>query len=723
VKLHSKPIPCPSIHAATPVELTRKLGEAHARDRGLQMLMMRILGSGRACEFLDGGDETLAVDRFFRRMNWTSGTVRAAIGLSPSTRERVQAYCDGVNAQFKRKLPWELKALGYRKHETWKPEDCVLVSRMAGYLSLAQSQGEVERLVIEAVQGGVSREALEELFPDLLTGLDDELMNLIRKVPLTDRLVPEGVRWNPALPRMMASNNWVVSGRHSASGFPLLANDPHLETNRLPNIWYEIGMSVGGKHAHGVTMPGIPVLLVGRNEALAWGVTYTFMDSVDSWIEHCRDGKYMRETADGGTEWLPFRRREEKILRKGREPSLVVFFDNEHGTLDGEPPAEGEGYRLATRWSGAEVGAESLEGGFEIFDATTVEQARAALGRLEVSFNWVLADRQGDIGYQMSGLMPRRREGRSGLIPLPGWKRENDWQGYVPAVELPRALNPETGFFVTANQDLNRYGVASPINSPMADYRVQRIEQLLTEEIASGRKLTPEKLGAMQMDAHSVQAERFMKEFRPLLPALPPSTARQELENWDLSYEPGSRGAFVFEQVYRALMGEVFGAGGLGEAYDLLSRETGIFIDFYGNFDRVLLAPRSVWFGSRSREQIFRTALEKGLAVKPRRWGDVNRITLSHMLLGGKVPRWLGFDRGPIEIRGGRSTIHQGQIYRSANRVTSFIPSFRMVTDLGAPVLFTALAGGPKDRRFSKEYNCGTEAWLRGEFAERPLES
>jgi penicillin amidase len=229
-------------------------GYVHARDRGMQLLLMRILGQGRASEFLDASDEMLAVDTFFRRMNWRGGAQDLIDALRSDHRRNLEAYCDGINLGLQRKSPWEFRLLGYRP-EPWQPEDTVLMARMVGYLTLAQSQTEVERLCVEMVQAGVPLDKLEELFPGNLEGLD---VDLLKQVTLGERIVPPDVLWSIAAPRMMASNNWVVSGRKTASGKPILANDPHLEVNRLPNVWCELVLTGGGRTLMGGSMPGTP---------------------------------------------------------------------------------------------------------------------------------------------------------------------------------------------------------------------------------------------------------------------------------------------------------------------------------------------------------------------------------------------------------------------------------------------------------------------------------
>ena len=659
------------------------------------------LGQGRASEFLEASEEMLAVDTFFRRMNWGGRTSPRLDALKPEDRSCLEAYCEGINKGCRQKLPWEFRLLGYRP-DAWSPVDTVLMARMLGYLTLAQSQTEVERLCVEMVQAGVPLDKLEELFPGNLAELD---IDLVKQVSLGERIVPPEVLWSIAAPRMMASNNWVVSGRKTASGKPILANDPHLEVNRLPNVWCEHVLSCGDRTIMGGSMPGLPGLPVGRSPDLAWGATYAFVDASDSWIEQCRDGCCYRETGDV---WKPFQVRREIIQRKKKPPVEVVFYENEHGVLDGDPHQEG--CYLATRWAPGETGAAALTAVFEIGRALSVSEGMAYLGKIESAWNIVFADRQGDIGYQMTGLVPRRRAGATGFIPLPGWVADNDWQGYLTIEEMPRAINPAEGFIVTANNDLNALGTASPINMPMGAYRAERIRDLLKKD----KKFTVEDMTAMHFDLYSLQAERFMAILEPLLPDTPQG---EILETWDRCYDATSQGAYLFERFYQELYREVFGRSGMGEkVIDFLAAQTGVFIDFYENFDRILLAPQSAWFGGQTREEIYRKAAERALAADPQEWARDRQIMMAHILLGGKLPGFAGFDRGPLTGIGSRATVHQGQIYESGGRVTTFMPSFRWVTDMAETVLQSNLAGGPSDRRFSKWYVSDLANWQAGRY-------
>jgi len=689
----------PKVIVQNETDLYFGMGYCHAMDRGIQMMLMRILGQGTGSEHLDNSNEMLEIDSFFRQMDWSNNMDNEIEKFSASEMEKLHAYCQGVNLHFSKSKPWELKLLlGYKKFD-WEISDILLMSRMAGFLTLAQSQGEIERLFIEMVQNGATKEMLQELFPNIL---DDYEEDIIKKIKLKDKIVPDAVKWNPIINPMMASNNWVISGKKTKSKAPILSNDPHLEINRLPPVWYEISFEFGEKAAYTATMPGISSLLIGRNKEVAWGATYTFMDAIDSWIEDCKEGKYRK---DG--EWHNFKIRKETIKRKNKEAVELTFFENEHGVLEGNPFEEA--YYLTTLWSGKYGGARSIKSGLSLWDAANVKQGMESLGGLEMSFNWVLADTQGNIGYQMSGLLPKRKEGNSGFVPLLAWKSENDWNGFHPFQDLPKSYNPKENIFVTANENLSQYGKVNPHTIAMGTYRSDRIKRLLNEK----DDFTVEDIKKMHYDVYSIQAEVFMEFIKPLLPE---NENGNILKKWDYCYHTNSKGAYLFEQVYRALLSEIFGAIFGKNAQDFLQNETGIFVDFYENFDAILLAEQSVWFGKKTKTEIYRNALKEALKNPAKTWGEVNNFDLTNMLLGGKLPKFLGFDKGPFPMPGGRATIHQGQVYKSNGRKTTFAPSYRLITDMSEESVFTNISGGASDRRFSKYYANDFKNWQSGKY-------
>lgn len=674
------------------------MGYCHALDRAMQLCFMRILGQGRVAELLDGSDESVEIDRFFRRMNWAGHMDEQLAVLTERTRSLLDAYCDGVNARLQKKVPWELRMLGYRP-EPWLVVDCLLLARLTGYVTLAQSQAEIERLYLEMVQAGIADDKLSELFPDSSRCVDRDVLEQVR---LGERIVPAELKWLTGAPRAMASNNWVVAARLSKTGHALFANDPHLEVNRLPNVWVEQVIELPDDTVMCANMPGLPAALVGRKRNLSWGATYTFMDGVDSWVEQCRDGTYRR-----GDEWHEFTERRESILRKKGGSVEVVFRENDHGVLEGDPYRDG--YLLATRWAPSDSGGETYNATVDMWDAQTVEQGMAALGRVETAWNWVFADRTGDIGYQMSGRLPVRHPDANGFSPMPGWDAEFDWRGWTAPEDLPRVVNPPEGFIVTANQDLNHHGRVEAINMPMGDYRARRIAEMLSEGPCD-----LETFRAIHMDVYSIQAHEMLAIVEPSLPDI---WAADILESWDRCYDPESSGASLFEELYTQLLREMFGGTGFGDGVlEHLMCATGVFIDFYQNFDRILTSESSAWLGERSLVDVYLAAFDRAARVHPAPWGASNQVTLSHILLGGKLPKWMGFDRGPLALRGGRATPHQGQVYQSAGRTTSFAPSLRMMADMGDENLHTALCGGPSDRRFSRWYVSGVKGWLAGDY-------
>lgn len=685
------------IKTSSEEEMYEQLGVAHATDRGLQMLIMRILGKGRAAELLEGSDEMVEVDKFFRKLNWRNCSDELK-KFDQRTIQLFECYNKGVNSVFSKKKPWELKLVGYHPEE-WCTEDSVLLSRMTGFLTLAQSQGEMEMFLVQLIKKGISKEQLNELFPSILEGCDYELL---KQVQSHDKIVPDEVKWLLDVAPMMASNNWVVSGNRTASGKTILCNDPHLETNRLPNIWYEVKCKVKERYFIGYTMPGLPAFLVGRNNNLSWGATYTFMDATDFWVETCKDGKYL---LDG--QWKDFKVREEVIKRKKGKEIKMSFYENEHGILVGDPFNEGKYFTMG--WTGSSTGARSVNAFVRLFHADSVKDAQSLFKNVEVSFNWILADSDGNIGYQMSGLMPIRNKTWSGFFPIDGSDSDNSWNGFVEGDDLPNEFNPEKGYFVTANQNLNKYGKVNPSNISMADYRANRIEDLLSKN----ENASLNDMKSIQMDVYSKEAELLMPIIYPFLKDCENSKI---LKAWDFCYDLESKGAFLFECILRDLYFEIFGRQNFGkEAGAYLLENTGMFIGLYKNFSTIILKENSTWF-KEEKSVIIERIVEKVMKIKPVKWGAQNQIVFKNIFFNGKLPGFLGFDPGPYGLIGGRATVHQGQLFNSRGRNTSFTPSIRFVTDHSRNEIETTFAGGASGNRFSKFYKNRIKDWLAGNY-------
>jgi penicillin amidase len=692
------------------IGLARGLGFAHAHDRLVQMILVRLIGQGRICECLTNDAENLEIDIFMREMGLVRYAKVEAVNATGTGRALGDAYAEGVNHWLgTHRRPFELLMLRHDP-DWWTIADTILTIKLMSYIGLAQSQQDMEKFLIQAVRGGVSIERLTKLTAPHLDGLDESIADLISKLKYIQPLTPEALKFLSAAPAMMASNNWVVAGSRSTSGAPVHCNDPHLECNRLPAIWYEAVMHSGDDYRIGVTMPGVPSLVMGRTRNLSFGFTYGFMDMVDFFIEQCHGEGYRR-----GEVFVPLKTRTENILRKGDSPLEITVRETDLGVVESDvrTPDLEDGFYLSRAWSSHRVGgAASLDALARLPSASSVVEAQKILRQIAISCNWLVADRDGNIGYQQSGLLPDRRH--SGLHPVPAWEEEWRWQGFIPSDQLRSELNPPEGFLATANDELNPDGGPLVINLSMGPYRADRIRELLGER----ETCSLEDMQRIQNDLLSLQAERFMSVLRPLLPE---SFAGRLLAGWDCRYNRESRGATLFENVYQALLREVFGKGLFGEeAWDATVSSTAIVADYYHLFDDVLLGDDPSWFGNEGLTGLFRRVLEEVLtevsldAMVP--WGRRQQIMMKNVFFDGRLPSWLGFDHGPVELPGSRATIVQGGIFRSHGRETTFTPSWRFITDLGEDRALTALAGGPSGRRSSRWYKTDIERWLEGDY-------
>lgn len=693
----------PEVVASTPKDLAYCNGWVHANDRQLHMMLTRIIMMGKASEYLAADEALIELDKFIRRMRFAPDIYSEIAKLDADARSELESYCDGINYFLETNSTiYEFKMLGY-KPEPWTVADTLRQVKAFTYLGLSYAQGDMEKLIIQMIQKGIKEEQLRELYPYLKDQIN---VDLIRKVKLQNPLVPEAVKWLELIPRFSASNNWAISGERTESGSPIVCGDPHLEVNRLPGVWHEIILRLPENDFMGAGIPGAPGVLIGRNRNVAWSATYSFMDMVDYRIEQCKEGKYRR-----GDKWYDFEVHEEIITTKKGARIIEKIYENENGVLEGDPYEEG--YYLVCNWSTRYgVGANDLEGCRGVMHSQNAREAMENFRKYDCStYNWVMGDTDGAIAYQMSGRLFNRPHGVSGLVPHAGWDEQYNIDGYVPMDSLPSDYNPSAGIIVTANQDLNHLGEADPINLPMASYRADRIAHLLEENESA----SVEYMKSMHYDLYSLQAEKFMKLFQPHLPE---NDKGKILKEWDCTYTPESEGAVLFENIYISLLKIVFGDNGMGrDTVEYLMKETGVFNDYYENFDSVLLKDSSVWFGDDGRDELIQKAVAEGLALPVRPYGTTRKLIYSHLLFGGKLPKFLGFDRGPISLPGGRATIPQGQIFTSGGRTTSFSPSYRFITDLAGKEYHCNGAGGISDRRFSKLYFNRNDDWLKGVYS------
>jgi penicillin amidase len=710
VEARRRPDGVAELWADTEEDLAAGLGFAHAHDREVQMMLVRLVGQGRLCECLQSDDDTLAIDVFFRDLGLGRDARDGLGSIDPDTLRCAQAYAAGVNARVQhRRRPVEFLVTGYRP-DPWAVEDTLVTIALMTYTGLAQTQEDFEKLLIESIHGGVSVEQLKKLVAPHLDGLDDETVEALRNLRHIRSLLPPQIRFLSTLPRVSASNNWAVSGARTQTGSVLFATDPHLEINRLPALWYEMVAHLPNDDHMGITMPGSPCMIMGRTRDLAFGFTYGFMDVADFFIEEVRGGCVRR-----GDDFVEIESRNETILRTGADPVVVTIRETDAGVLEADPRTEKleDGFYLTRAWSAQRnASAPSLDAIRRITAARTVPEAQVVLRDIAISCNWVVADREGNIGYQQSGWLPVRAH--SGMYPVPAWDADLAWKGIVASERLHSALNPPEGFLATANDEINPPGGPLTVNLPMGSYRVDRIRSVLSD----AHDVSISDMKRLQLDLYSLHAKRLMGVLEPLLPDTP---AAELLRRWDLRYDRDSRAATVFEKLYRALLDRVFGEGLFGaQAWAAIADGTYGLSDFYHLFDNVLLGSDPSWYGETGRTALFAEVANEVLSSidlgSVQRWGQHQSLMMKNIFFDGKLPAWLGFDYGPIELVGNRATVVQGGVLRAHNRLSTFAPSWRMVTDMAEDACHTVLPGGPSGRRFSRFYTTDIRRWLKGEY-------
>ncbi len=467
----------PHVFAASPRDAFRTLGLLHAQDRLWQLEMNRRIVHGALAEVL--GPDALGTDRFLRTLGVRRNAQRVVERLDPSTRQALQAYVDGVNAWIEHVLarPWELSPefllLGVRP-QRWEPADSIGWGTMMAW-DLSGNHG-VELLRLA-------------LLDRLDAGQVAELLGTTPPMPLADpaRLYADGAtagrdaasqtafpgRQALALARAitesmpstsldgLGSNNWVVDGRKTPSGKPMLANDPHLGLS-APSLWYLAHLSAPGLQVIGATLPGLPYIVLGRTDRLAWGFTNTAPDTQDLYLERVDpDDPHRYRTPDG---WARFETRAETIRVKGAADVELVVRETRHGPvisdvlassralLDARGPAP---HVLSFAWTMLSPDDRTVRAGLGMNLATDWTSFREALRDLRgPQQNIVYADAEGHIAFVAAGVVPLRREDNElrGALPAPGWDARYDWIGTIPFDELPQVEQPPNGMIVTANQ-------------------------------------------------------------------------------------------------------------------------------------------------------------------------------------------------------------------------------------------------------------------------------
>lgn len=538
----------PRVSAKNDLDVYFGLGFVHAQDRLWQMEMSRRIGSGRLSEVL--GNDSLSSDIFMRTLDLRRGAERIWQRLPEKERQVLRHYVAGVNEGIKqlRQLPPEFAILQYQP-EPWKPQDSLVWMQLMSWQLSSNYGFEIHRtLLVQAL--GPEKANL------LLPKVDLRHMHLAGLLDQRDFRFDEllGQAENPyyAPAKFIGSNSWVISGEHTASKKPLLANDPHL-ANTMPTLWYLAELSGDRLHAIGATFPGLPFVVIGKNRDISWGLTNLLADTQDIFLEKLNPLNKNEYEVDGRYLKMQVRREEIKIrkdfLRREQRPRTINIRRTVHGPVLSDVVGELQEFAYSLRWTGDDEDGGSFSALLQLNYASNWDEFRDALKTFVAPAHiFVYADGLGNIGHIAPGLFPLRAQG-DGSVPSIGWKSANQWQGWIPRAEVPSAFNPKEGFIVTANNKIVGDDYPYHLSSDWApDYRSDRITAEISRLIAAKRsKLTAEDMVRLQLDVQTPGKSSILSH----LQSLPPKTERQKqildvLKSWDGRMSADSSAASIF---------------------------------------------------------------------------------------------------------------------------------------------------------------------------------
>ncbi|CAN5704131.1 penicillin acylase family protein [soil metagenome] len=555
----------PTIEAASSDDAFFGLGFAHAQDRLWQLETHRRIGSGRLAEAF--GPAALDTDKFLRALGVKRAAAAQWAQASPEARAAIDAYTAGINAFITGSMqarPPEFIVLGLQP-EPWTPEDSLAWAIMMAWDLGGNWTTELQRMRL-SLKLPVDR--INQLLPPyegdkpLPTA---DYAALFRGLHLDGKIGQQALAAAPESGiEGVGSNNWVVAGSHTASGKPLLANDPHLKLS-APALWYFARLEAPGLHVAGATLPGLPLVVLGQNEHVAWGFTNTGPDVQDLYLERIKpDDPTQYQTPDG---WARFETFTQTIKVKGQADVRMSVRATRHGPVISDAGvAEGltgssakPAYVLAMRWTALDPDPSSIDAGLAFDRATSVDDFIAASSKyLAPMQNMVVADRAGHIGEVSAGRVPVRKPENDlkGQVPSPGWDARYDWAGFIDASQTPREVDPPRGWIATANQRIHPVDYPHYLTNDWAPpYRYDRIAELL----AARPQHTVQSLRAIQADVVSLATRRMLPIIRQARSTHPLATAaKQQLAGFDGTMAPEKAAPLIFWAWARHLSEDVF---------------------------------------------------------------------------------------------------------------------------------------------------------------------
>ncbi|MGB2869078.1 MAG: penicillin acylase family protein [Bacteroidota bacterium] len=732
VKIYRDEFGVPHLVAESDHDAYFAVGFVHAQERLWQMELIRRAGMGRLSEVL--GPPALKTDKMFRTLGLWGLTDRLLETIDPETRDALQAYADGVNSFIrsnKGRYPVEFDMLGIEPEE-WDIRHSLLVSRlMAWELNFSRWVDILLGVLVERFGEEKAREIFPEWPKDAPVIVPPELKGG-NVTPMAMQLLDADRSYRSLMgieDLQSGSNAWVVSGSKSATGKPILANDPHLVLT-TPGRWFELHMLAPNLDVMGATIPGVPFVVIGRNQHIAWGLTNAMMDDEDFYIEDVDSAQHPTRYRFNNA-WRPVVERVDTIMVKDALPVLLSVYSTHRGPIINkmESSAQFSRYLLSMRWVGHEISNEART--FLLMNrASTWQQFQEALQNFAApAQNFVYADVDGNIGYYTGGKLPIRKS-KGATLPYPGWTDAYDWQGFVPFRDMPKQFNPPSGFLVTANNkivdDSYPYHISNLWEPP---WRAERIVELLQ----GPEKFTLEDFQRLQMDLFSPHARQVVPVILHAFEGREVrdkeiETALSYFRNWNFEMRPDDISTTLFQATFLNIIRNTFrdemGDEVLG-LYDTLSSVPMTVTT------RLLEDSVSTWFDNIStpqhetRDDIVRLSLGEALhelklslggELKEWRWGRLHKLTFGHVFGGNELLKPI-FNVGPFSVGGSHSTVCVGE-FRLANPFVNTVgASTRQIFDLSNPDNNRAVTPpGQSGHVFNRHYQDQVGLWLNGGY-------
>jgi penicillin amidase len=708
------------IYARNQEDLFFAQGFVTAQDRLFQMDWWRRVARGETAAVV--GRKGLAADRLARLVRYRGDMSAEWATYGPDTQRIAEAFTRGINAWIDHlgdRLPIEFQVLGYRPAK-WQPEDCL--GRMAGLVMVRNFLSEVDRAELIAAVGVEKARRLSPTDPprDFAPAPGLDLAGIGLRSLLADYVA--ATRPAPFRSDGDGSNNWVVDGRHSTSGKPLLANDPHRALT-LPSLRYLVHLHAPGWDVIGSGEPALPGVAIGHNEHIAWGVTVVGTDQADLYVEETHPDDPTRYKV--GDHWETMTVVHEEIALKNDKPVPVELHFTRHGPVLYE---EGSRHRaFALRWVGAEPGGAGYLGSLALDRARNRDDFLAAVKAWKVpSENIVYADVKGIIGWVAAALTPIRTSG-DGLLPVPGAEGKYEWEGFLGVEDLPQMFNPASGLIVTANHNIQPAGYSHALSYEWAlPYRFERLRARLQEK----DEFALEDLRALQHDEMCLPGLRLARLAARLdLPAGAPERPLVELlAKWDGVLSAESQAGAIYSVWLQELLTDFFRPyAPTKERMNFLRGGPGVEVLL-----KALERPDTFWFGAdpvAGRDRLLRTTLvaaarkfDKLFAgdKERRSWGRLHQATFEHPLayLGPAYAK--AFNPDPVE-RGGDSYTPNNARYDERFRQVHGA-SYRQLFDLADwdRALVTSVPG-QSGQPGSSHYADLLPLWARGEYFPLPF--